>query len=219
METDWSKQWKDWEKNYRNIFWRALIWAPAAWALTRACRKLLAGASLENSKILSLGSGTGTSSLIIAKILKARKMTLVDVDQQGLMISKKLIKDSGLKIKVDYLKADVLNLDLNEKFDLVHSEGLIEHFYGKNRIKALKKHADFCKKDGYLLIFVPFKGIQYSLLKWALNLFNQWVYEEKPFTKQEIRTLCQKLNLEIIKEETFLWMHEIGILVKKKQKD
>lgn len=216
METDWAKQWDSWEEKYTNIFWKALMWMPGVWALTNACKKLLADVNLKNPKILGLGSGTGSSSLIIAKILQAKEMTLVDTDKKALVISKKLVRDSGLKIKVDYLDKSILDLDLKKRFHLVHSEGLIEHFYGDNRIKALEKHADFCQKGGYLLIFVPIKGIPYTILRSTLTFFGRWVYDEEPFTKQELRALCRKLNLEIIKEEVFPWMHEIGVLLKRK---
>jgi 2-polyprenyl-3-methyl-5-hydroxy-6-metoxy-1,4-benzoquinol methylase len=216
METDWAKEWQDWEKKYRNVFWKALMWMPGVWALTNACKKLLAGVSLRDPRVLGLGSGTGMISLIIAKILQAKKMTLVDSDKKALAVSKKLVKDSGLNIKVNYLDKNILDLDLNEKFDIVHSEGLVEHFYGRNREKALKKHVDFCQENGYLLIFVPIKGIQYNILKWFLTLLGRWVYDEEPFTKEGLRRLCQKLNLKIVKEETFPWMHEIGLLMKRK---
>jgi len=216
LETDWAKEWDGWEEKYANIFWKALMWLPGVWVLNNACQKLLADVNLKNPKVLSLGSGTGSSSLIIARILQVEKMTLVDSDKKALAISKKLIQDSNLKIKVDYLEKNILDLDLKERFHLVHSEGLIEHFYKDNRVKALKKHADFCQKGGYLLIFVPVKGIQYTILKQALSLFGRWVYEEKPFTKQELHRLFRKLNLEIVKEETFPWMHEIGVLLRRK---
>lgn len=119
------------------------------------------------------------------------------------------------KLYVRYISRNILDLDLNERFDIVHSEGLIEHFYGKNRITAFKKHVDFCKEEGFIIVLVPYKGVPYSLNKWIYKIFSKWIWDEEPFSKQELHKLCRQFNLQIQKELTFPLIHQIGILARK----
>ena len=122
MKTDWVSYWK----NY-SLFEK--LWVCR---ITRAYKKLLNNVKINNVKILELGSGSGINSLIIAKKLKANKITLVDFNEKAIEISKEKFKNSSLNVK--FLKRDILNLILKEKFDIIHSEGLIEHFYGNERL-------------------------------------------------------------------------------------
>lgn len=207
-ETDWEKQWSEWEKFY-NSPTRLLF----DWILNRTFKKLLSNIEFKDCKILGLGSGTGNTTLIIAKIVKAKEIVFVDREKKALEISKRLLRNSGLQLKARFLQRDILDLNLNEKFDAVHSEGLIEHFYRNERITVFKRHVDFCKEGGLIVIFVPFKSMAYRLLTWALGRLNKWPYIEEPFSKEEIHKLCQRFGLEILKEITLFF--ELGILAKK----
>lgn len=208
MKTDWTKHWKE---NYGNFSWK--IWG---WIINRAYKNLLKNVNLSDPKILELGSGSGINSLTISKILKAKEITLVDFNKKALEISKKLIKDSNLGLNVKYLYKNIFDLSLNEKFNIVHSEGLIEHFYGKNRLEVFGKHVEFCKEGGFIIIFVPYKSIQYNLFKWFCKKFNKWIWDEEAFSKQELYGLCKHFNLQILKEYTSPLLHQIGILARKK---
>lgn len=206
METDWTKHW---ENNYGNFIWK--IWVRR---ITRAYKKLLKHVSLNNPKILELGSGSGANSLAIAKILKAKDITLVDYNSHALEISKRLFKESNVDFNVTYLNSNILDVHLNEKFDIIHSEGLIEHFYGEERVAVFKKHASFCKKGGFIIIFVPYKSFQYNLFKWVCRRFNRWIWDEQPFSQQELFELCKQHDLKIVKKYTSPTIHQIGILIK-----
>ena len=126
-----------------------------------------------------------------------------------------IIKDSGFKLSARYISKNILDLILDEKFDIVHSEGLIEHFYGKDRNAVFKKHIDFCKKNGLIIIFVPRKGIAYSLNKLLHKILGKWIWDEEPFSKQELHKLCRQFNLQILKECNSLLFQEVGILARK----
>ncbi len=208
-QTDWEKQWSTWEKFYHSPT-RLLV----DWVLNRTFKKLLENIMIKDGKILGLGSGTGSTTMIIAKIVKAREVVFVDCEEKALEISKKLLTDSGLSIKASFLQKDVLSLKLNKKFEIVHSEGLIEHFYEDERILAFKKHVDFCQEGGIIVIFVPFDGVVYRLLTWFMGKLKKWPYKEEPFSKKEIRQLCQRFNLEILKETTLF--HELGVLARRR---
>lgn len=93
MKTNWTKHWSS---------INSLSWNMWVWRINRAYKKLLKNISLNDVEIIELGSGSGVNSLNIAKILKAKKITLVDFNKKALDISKKIFKDSDLD--VNYLK-------------------------------------------------------------------------------------------------------------------
>lgn len=210
MEIDWTKYWD----RYGDFFWMLGVWRKKA-----VYNYLLRDVDLKNTKILELGSGSGINSLTVAKILNGDRITLVDFNERAIEISKKLIEESDAQsdtsLHVKYLKKDVLKLKLDEKFDVVHSDGLVEHFYGKDRISVFKKHVDFCKTGGFIIIIAPYKSFQYTLLKASYKMLGRWIFDEEPLTKQELYRLCERLNLDILSEYTSPFLHKIGILAKK----
>lgn len=170
------------------------------------------GVSLKNPKILELGSGSGTNSAAIAEILGAKELTLVDFNKTALEISKMVFNGSDLRVK--YLNKNIIELNLKEKFDIAHSEGLIEHFYGKDRVAAFAKHVELCKQGGLIIIFVPYNSIQYSLFKRYHKMMKKWIWDERHLSRQELQSLCARFNLEILNEYNSPLIHEIGILAR-----
>ena len=80
----------------------------------------------EPIKIIELGCGTAYNTLQLTKLFRVDKVTLVDFNPNVLDITRK--KLSGLKCKKEFLLHDLLSLDLSEKYDIVHSQGLLEHY-------------------------------------------------------------------------------------------
>lgn len=206
MKTDWEEYWG----RYGDFFWKLGVWRKKA-----VYKHLLKNVGLKNPKILELGSGSGTNSLTVARTLNAKEITLVDFSEKALPISKRLVEESGMGLSVKYLKKDVRRLYLKQKFDIVHSDGLIEHFYGKDMISVFKKHVDFCKDDGFVIIIVPYKSVQYSLLKLVYSILGRWIFDEEPLSRKELYRLFEKFNLEILREYTSPFLHKIGILARK----
>jgi 2-polyprenyl-3-methyl-5-hydroxy-6-metoxy-1,4-benzoquinol methylase len=61
-----------------------------------------------------------------------------------------------------YHQGDIFDIELNKKFDIVASYGLIEHFSGEDFEKILDIHDRFLNNSGYLIIEIPnFTGMQY----------------------------------------------------------
>jgi ubiquinone/menaquinone biosynthesis C-methylase UbiE len=204
MRNDWTRHWEENYKDYLGGSWN--------WRITRAYKKLLKRVDLKNPKVLELGSGTGINSLTIAKGLNATEITLVDNNKKAFEISRKVFEKSDIQVK--FLCKNILNLNLSQRFDIVHSEGLIEHFNGKDRMLVFKKHRDFCRTGGFIIIFVPYKSFQYSFFKFVYRKHYKRVWEEI-FTKEELRNLCNFFDLKIVKELTSPLMPQIGILAKK----
>jgi ubiquinone/menaquinone biosynthesis C-methylase UbiE len=208
MATDWAKHWR---RGYGDLVWKTWVMR-----LRRAYTHLLHAVTTSNPSILELGSGSGQNSLMIAEILQARQITLVDFNEEALAICRETFRDTPFT--VNYVKSDILDLELRATFDLVHSEGLIEHFYEAERERAFRRHVELCEPNGFIIILVPFESPQYDAFKWVYRLMNRWIYEdEQIFTRDELYTLCRRFDLTVLREYTSPLIHEIGIVARRSE--
>lgn len=205
MNTDWTEHWN--RSNRNSITWN--IWK---WNIRKTYKDFLSGMNIKGSAI-ELGCGSGLNSLILSQVSNLDKITLVDSNEKAIEIAKNTFKGSGIKTEI--LKKDVLKIRPKEKFDIVHSEGLAEHFYGKDRQKIFKKHADLCKEDGKIIIFVPYDSMQYKVFRKAYSMFGKWIWDEVPFTREELFSICKRNKLKILKISSNPLMHEVGVLLQK----
>lgn len=208
MATDWAKHWR---RGYGDLVWKTWVMR-----LRRAYTHLLHAVTTSNPSILELGSGSGQNSLMIAEILQARQITLVDFNEEALAICRETFRDTPFT--VNYVKSDILDLELRATFDLVHSEGLIEHFYEAERERAFRRHVELCQPNGFIIILVPFESPQYDAFKWVYRRMNRWIYEdEQIFTRDELYTLCRRFDLTVLREYTSPLIHEIGIVARRSE--
>jgi len=149
----------------------------------------------------------------MAKRFPGCEITLVDDNATAIEISNNLYANSNSKVEVHYLNTNVLDLDLDEKFDIVHSEGLIEHFYGENRAMVFSKHAECCKPTGMIIIIVPQKCVQYRVARWIMEKTNTWLWDEKPLSRQEIYELNKRCGLTMVREYSPPLGYQIGVLL------
>lgn len=79
----------------------------------------------SNSSILDVGCGSGNYSIFLAKL--GFKVTGVDISKEALKIAQS--KAANLKVSVDFLHSDALNLskNLKTKFDFILDYSLLHH--------------------------------------------------------------------------------------------
>jgi len=126
-------------------------------------------------------------------------------------VVKTLCEANNLQDTIEIIKSDILEYDAREKYDVVLSTGLIEHF--QNPEIMIKRHADFTKKDGYAVVCLPnFRGI---------NGFFQKIFDPENYKAHNLR--CMDLNylrrtfamyhLDVIYSSYYgkfgLWLEEI----------
>ncbi len=140
--------------------------------------------------------GCGTSSFLLEVSKKVKKATGIDYSDEALKESKKQRKQKNIK-NVFFVKDDIQNIKLKpERFDIVWSQGLIEHF--RSPIKIIANHLKICKKDGLTFILVParysYLWLWYQLtrtyfLKWA------WPWTDQTFfTKRDLIAYKERLE-------------------------
>ena len=121
-----------------------------SFSLTRLMRELLKGIEIKSPKILELGAATGflTRWLIIKY---GGSGVLVDKSKASFRIYNAI--QDNLKKHITYLNVDLFHLELEEKFDLICSFGLIEHFVDKQAVFAA--HKKFAASNANIIILVP----------------------------------------------------------------
>ena len=208
---DWDRFWTQKATNfYHNL--------PASYIIENFIRqklyfnaidRLLGSFSLEGKDILELGSGTGSNSLYLAKLHNARTVTLVDFSQKAL----RRVRERFYSCPVIKIPEDILKLSLQKEYDFVHSTGLIEHFIGKERLLAVKKHFQFVRPEGLVMIWVPIFSPAFKLIRKINHCLG---IKEIPFTKEELQLLCEKSNLKILREGKTVFGALYGILAQKR---
>ncbi|MDO8626919.1 MAG: class I SAM-dependent methyltransferase, partial [Candidatus Diapherotrites archaeon] len=167
---------------------------------------LLKDANLQNAKIIELGSGSGVMSLKLSKEFNA-EITLVDNSENALLFAQKIAKEVyGIKEKkIEYIQKDLFKLKDSKKFDLVHSQGLIEHFDPADKI--IEKHIDLAKKNGYVLILAPRSSPAYRAVRKVIEfVYGKWPFGfEKPVEKKFVEQVFQQNNVELLCYKEYLF--------------
>jgi len=80
--------------------------------------------NIKGKKILDAGCGTGIAAVCF-KLLGAKEVYGIDISDGALNTAKKLARKN--KVKIIFLKDNLLNPKLKKKFDVIHSFGVLHH--------------------------------------------------------------------------------------------
>ncbi len=204
--SDWSEIWDG-----KIVRFACLVFGFNMW---RAYKKFLKFVDLsQNSNVLELGCGTGKNSMKICREYNC-SITLVDNCEPILKKSKESFRSKGMVAK--FISDDIFNLKLKNNYDLVFSDGVAEHFSGREREKIFKIHKKFAKRNGYVLILVPRSSRLYWLMRRVFEKIKLWKYAEMPFTRKELLELCVRNSLSPVKILKPFFGTWIGVLAKPK---
>ncbi|WP_341226537.1 class I SAM-dependent methyltransferase [uncultured Arcticibacterium sp.] len=141
--------------------------------------------NIKNS--LELGGFPGHYSVYLQKYLDV-DATLLDYVIHPKIFTELLAANQLNEKGVHIIEADLFNIKNKEKYDLVFSNGLIEHF--ENTQEIVNIHASFLKEKGTLFISIPnFKG---------LNGWMQKKFDKDNFEKHYIACM----DLDVLKKAT-----------------
>ena len=185
MDTD-KKHWNAYHKQWKNR-WKV----PAN---PRTVSAILSTLDVKNKKILEVGSGIGRDSIYLAKL--GADCYLLDYIEAPLKIAREIAETE--KVGITIIRGDANTLPFPDScFDLVYSQGLIEHFTEPDVL--IKEQRRVLKKGGYLLVDVPQKYHIYTLIKHILMFFNRWTPGwEKEYTVGQLKRLIKGCELEIV---------------------
>lgn len=173
------KMWDEhWEKGaFHNDEHRALI---------NTCKATL-GNNLSGLTVLEVGSGRGVDSVKLAQL--GATVCMVDYSKPSFDLSIALA--STKEVKVNPILSNASSLPFrDETFDLVFSQGVLEH--GSN-LQLLTEQARVAKIGGYVIVDVPQLYSLQAINKAVQIKLGRWPYgDEESFSKRKVE---QMLNL------------------------
>src|SRR3989344_2058742 len=205
-----THQKEDWQDIWRRSGWLTsfvdLGRSAYNWFFRRYLRKFIS----KNTRLLELGCGTSTLTLSLAN--EIGELVGIDITEAAIELSNK----HGRKMKVSNYRfelGDCLNLSYEDEFDVVWSQGLMEHFEYPEKIAT--EHFRATKRGGIALISVPYKYSYHAL--WYLLTRPKLLRNFWPWTDQLF--LDKKKLLEIGRQLTpnarvrFLQPFLLGIII------
>lgn len=191
MELTDRKFWSDYWENKKNVIQKIEKQS----AFSALFSKHITSNHINTA--LELGGFPGYISIALHKYYNVKQADLLDY-----FIHHQIIKDLCELNKVDQKHIKTIEGDLfaeyeNEKYDLVHSHGLIEHFEDTQQI--INEHLKYLSNEGQLLITLPnFKGIN----GWFQKHFDKSNYEKHFIPCMEIKHLTIACNALALKNIT-----------------
>ncbi len=161
-------------------------------SLTEVIRDIFSDFKMkEKPKILELGAGTGFLTRCLIEQYEGSGV-LVDNNENSFKSYSSLNDKCSGPIK--YIVQDIFDLNLEERYDIICSFGLIEHF--KDKSEVINIHKKFLKPDGYNLIIVPFDSILTRIF-FDVHLELNLGYREL-LSERDLKSILIKQKLEIL---------------------
>lgn len=142
-------------------------------------------------KALDAGCGSG----FFSKYFCDRGMPTVSLDyaDSALAMARELTQGKTKLIKANLLH-DWLSTQITERFDLIFSDGLLEHFTVQQQTKILQNLISVLSPTGVIVTFVPNRWSPWELIR---PLYMPGI-EEKPFILKELKDVHQGADLKIL---------------------
>jgi 2-polyprenyl-3-methyl-5-hydroxy-6-metoxy-1,4-benzoquinol methylase len=162
--------------------------------------------------IVELGGANSCFYETLNKEFSPIKYLIIDNNLMGLeKTNKRLNKANNIEIKCE----DVLNLSENsEKFDIVFSVGLIEHFSPEETLKCIAAHFFYLKRKGICIITFPTPTWLYKISRKCAELLGLWIfYDERPMKMDEVLNEIRKHGVILHSSITWLILLTQGVIV------
>ncbi len=202
---------RDWARNWERTSALPGVWqAKSLWRrwFRRTVNSFLDGLDLTGKRLIELGAGTGDTSLHLIEDHGLAQATLVDFSPVAADHIRRRIQGAPVTL----LQADILTLNLPDRFELVHSSMLVEHFFGPQRVEVFRRHAHFATESGHVLIFLPRKWPPGELLRRYNSLLG---ITERFFTEEEVKGICHQAGLEILSLSRIFFGMGLGLLARR----
>ena len=148
----------------------------------------------EPLKVLEIGCGSAIDSYLIAEGYDSRvSFSGTDLSRHSIELAGKLGKYFEKQIAFDVDDATASSFP-DESFDLIFSQGVIEHF--KNPTAIMTEQIRLLKKEGFLIIDVPQKYHVLTMYKHLLMMAGKWRFGwETEYSSSELKELGSSFGL------------------------
>ncbi len=185
----------DWDTYHR----RVRISQHLLWVVWRAYVGLLRDIRFDRPiRIMELGCGTGYHTLQMTRRYDVAKVTLVDFNEAVIADSKRRM--ARVNCDKEFVLQDLFSLCHQERYDIVHSQGLLEHYTPEEQMKLIRQHRDLLAPGGIAVILVPTPSLPYRLWRGFLERFEMWIYpDETPLTREDFTQRLNASGLDVVK--------------------
>ena len=107
----------------------------------------------ENTSILEVGCGEG-GNLMPFLDMGCKRIVGVDLSETKIQLARDFYKDHPSLNRIEFISADIYNIETLGKFDLIFTKDVIEHIHDQARF--MKRMVDFLGENGrFFLAFPP----------------------------------------------------------------
>lgn len=145
-------------------------------------------------RILDIGSGAGTLSLLLAS--QGYEVVGIDVSAEAITKSRQSATHLNLQTKVNFLNYDIFEFISNEKFDLILCLEVIEHLLDEE--KFMKKIKKILVNNGLIIFSTPLDSAPLVKLGLAKS-FDDKVGHLRRYNKTKFVTLLTSNNFSVEK--------------------
>ena len=163
-------------------------------------RKLIQQANIQpGMKVLDLGCGTGTLTIMLKQSVPQAKVIGLDGDNEVLTIARSKAIQAGVDIQWEQGLAFRLPYPDNS-FDRVVSSLVFHHLVSVDKVRTFQEIYRVLRPGGefHMVDFGP----PHNLYERALTLFDRWLEEAEDNAKGRLPGMMQSVGLQQI-EETF----------------
>jgi SAM-dependent methyltransferase len=183
-----------WERQRRT--WSVIGWGRSVY--NRFFEKALS--PYINSQTHMMELGCGTASLAQQLCPRIAWYTGMELVQETASKAEQKMREVGIS-NASFVCADLLQAPALHAYDLVWSQGLLEHFDDPSPV--LQKHVEHCRAGGVVVVSVPRKysvlWVWYRLTRWK-PLERCWPWtEQKFFLVRELEALAGTLPQSVVR--------------------
>lgn len=176
----------DWDSFWQN----SVLTEKPSWSKRRICR-ILQNQIRPGMRVLDAGSGSGFFSAWFLK--QDCRTTALDFSESALELTRRTTQGMcGAYIKDDITDSEMPGR-MAQKFDIIFSDGLFEHFEPEKQDAIVKNMAHLLEPGGLIVTFVPNLWTPWTLLR----PFLMKGIDEKPFTIGSLRELYERNSFRI----------------------
>ncbi|GHV46186.1 hypothetical protein AGMMS49546_33720 [Spirochaetia bacterium] len=154
--------------------------------------------SLEQSKVLEIGCGTGCTTVALAE--QGCQLTSIDVNNIHLEVAKKRCELYNLSANIFAMNAVNIK-EINEKFDLIIFSASLEHMTYEERLISIKSAWNMLKKNGFLVVIETPNRLYYIDTHSSMLPFYHWLPDQlaMQYSKFSSREACIKNSFDEMK--------------------
>jgi SAM-dependent methyltransferase len=163
-------------------------------------REIARNIPIRSKRIIELGCGAGRLSNMFLEA-GAKEVHLVDFSEEALKRASELLARFSNK---RLIKQNLFHLDIDDKYELVISSGVVEHFTDEDLTRIVEIHKKLSQR--YVIIIVPSYTIFNRIRSKTESNINQYG-QQFPLDPSAMRYLCEYAGLKIVKNHRLMFMY------------